>query len=348
MRRLVGSVTLVVSLALALVAGAASSGPGKSWAGPQIATVVAAGAMGQDVAAFRPDDAITAGELTDALVAIGRPGASPADPFRALTMRELDAKLVSALGLRQAASRIRIAARDAGLRPTPYLGTETVARLLGLRRNHPVDQEALERGPNDLATRAEAAYSLARVLALSDGQIASLHDASRTLVFPALTEQQTSVVSRALRFVGFPYVFAGTSERQQQLWNASAPGGVVTAPAGFDCSGLVWRVFKLEPFALAPQLTSVIRGRTTFAMSAEVPVALRIGIGSLEPGDVVFFGARGLQSKPAQVTHSGIYVGSGWFVHSSSNGVTLQPLAGWYATSFAWGRRPLSEAGVSV
>lgn len=341
---------LAVTLALVLAAGAvgSSSGLPRSWAAPEIAAVVAAGLMGPDVVSFRPDDAVTDGELADALAGLGRSVAPPLDRSRALTMRELDAKIVSALGLRQAATRIRVAARDAGLRPTRYLGTETVARLLGLRGNHPIERETLERGPNDLAPRAEAAYSLARVLTLSEQQVVALRDTSRTLVFPALSAEQASIVARAIRFVGFPYVFAGTSERQQQLWSSATPGGVVTAPPGFDCSGLIWRVFKVEPFAITPQLTSVIRGRTTFAMSAETPVAARIGIGSLEPGDIVFFGARGAQSKPSQVTHSGIYVGSGWFVHSSSNGVTLQPLTGWYSDRFAWGRRPLAEAGLSV
>jgi cell wall-associated NlpC family hydrolase len=42
----------------------------------------------------------------------------------------------------------------------------------------------------------------------------------------------------------------------------------------------------------------------------------------------------------------GIYVGNGWFVHSSDHGVTLQPLTGWYEARFAWARRPLAEAGL--
>ena len=40
------------------------------------------------------------------------------------------------------------------------------------------------------------------------------------------------------------------------------------------------------------------------------------------------------------------HLGNGWFVHSSSGGVTLQPLQGWHATSLAWARRPLAEAGL--
>jgi len=35
-------------------------------------------------------------------------------------------------------------------------------------------------------------------------------------------------------------------------------------------------------------------------------------------------------------------------VHSSSGGVTLQPLQGWYADELAWGRRPLAEAGLTA
>jgi cell wall-associated NlpC family hydrolase len=42
----------------------------------------------------------------------------------------------------------------------------------------------------------------------------------------------------------------------------------------------------------------------------------------------------------------GIYLGNGWFIQSSGYGVALAPLTGWYAKRFAWGRRPLAEAGL--
>ena len=121
----------------------------------------------------------------------------------------------------------------------------------------------------------------------------------------------------------------------------------VTVPGGFDCSGFVWRIFKTKPFAGAPEtLATVIKGRTTYEMSAEIPKARRIPLEGLQPGDLVFFGDRGPKSKPNQVIHAGIFVGNGWFVHSSGAGVTLQPLQGWYQQTFAWGRRPLAEAGL--
>jgi len=319
-----------------------------SWAGAQIRTVTAAAILGDDPATFRPSDPLTRGELADALAAWGKPAVAPVDPNRLVTMRELDAQIVGALGLLPAAKRIRVAAGDAGLVPTSMLGTETVARLLGLRLNHPQGSDDLELLPSQPATRAEAAYSLARALKLTAGQVTWLDQLSRTFSLPVLDDWQRAVLGRALRFVGYPYVWAGTSESTQQLWSATAPGGLVTVPGGFDCSGFVWRVYKTEPFAGAPLLGDILRGRTTYAMSAEVKKPARIDSASLLPGDVLFFGSRGARSKPAEVGHTGIYVGNGWFVHSSSAGVTLQPLQGRYSSTFAWARRPLLEAGITA
>lgn len=319
-----------------------------SWADAQIRTVTTAGILGDDPATFRPSDPLTQGELADALAAWGKPFTTPVDPTRLVTMRELDAKLVGALGLTPAARRIRVAARDAGLAPIPILGTETVARLLGLRLNHPQGSDDLELLPSQPATRAEAAYSLARALALVPGQTTWLDELSQTFSLPELDDWQRAVVGRALRFVGYPYVWEGTSERTQQLWSATAPGGFVTAPGGFDCSGFVWRVYKTKPFAGAPLLGDILKGRTTYAMSGEVKKPARIGLADLVPGDVLFFGNRGARSAPAEVVHTGIYIGNGWFVHSSGAGVTLQPLQGWYTTTFAWARRPLREAGLTA
>jgi len=320
----------------------------KSWADPQIRVVTAVGILGDDPATFRPTDPLTRGELADALAAWGKPAAVPADPAKLVTMSELDAQLVGALGLLPAARRIRLAARDAQLAPTSRLGTETVARLLGLRLNHPQGSDDLELLPSQPATRAEAAYSLARALGLSPGQITWLDGLSRTFSLPELGDWQRAVLGRALRFVGYPYVWAGTSEVTQKIWSATAPGGWVSEPGGFDCSGFVWRVYKTRPFPGAPQLGDILKGRTTYAMSAEVKRPDRIGIADLQPGDVIFFGTRGPLSTPAEVGHTGIYVGNGWFVHSSGAGVTLQPLQGWYTTTFAWARRPLLEAGLTA
>ena len=332
----------------AVTAAAATQSSSPSWAAPQIASVVLAGVMGPSVVGFRPDDPLTREELHAAIVALGKQHRPPTDPTRIVTMRELDAQLVAAAGLLPAARTIRLAARDAGLGPTDMLGTETVARLLGLRVNHPQGSEELERSPKQPASRAEAAYSLAKLRLLDAGRITAIQDLVTRFSVPTLTELQRDVLARALRFVGSPYVFAGMSEQTQKLWSATAPGNAITVPGGFDCSGFVWRVYKLEPYPDAPALAAVLRGRTTYAMSGEVPKAERIDRASIEPGDVLFFGSRGPASKPSEIGHMGIYVGNGWFVHSSSGGVTLQPLEGWYATTLAWARRPLAESGLAA
>ena len=348
MRRLLTVLLVLASTAVPSALATRADGPQQAqsdallhWADPQIGTVLAAGLMGPSAEEFDPQSSLTRGDLATALDVWGHPMPVPADPSVPVTVRELDARLVAALGIQSAARALRIAARDAGLTPVSWLGTETVARLLGLRTNHPAAVEALELLPGQPVTRAEAAYSLAQAMAVSDWQKQRLLDATAAFSFPELTDWQRTVLTRALRFVGDPYVWTGTSEkREQTLWD----GTVV--PGGFDCSGFVWRVYKLQPFPDASLLGETLKGRTTYAMSGEVAPELRIAQADLEPADVVFFGSRGTLSAPSEIGHMGIYLGNGWFVHSSGRGVTLEPLTGWYQTSFAWSRRPLAEAGL--
>jgi cell wall-associated NlpC family hydrolase len=337
MRR--AAAVLLAALLLATVVGTASARPSaRSWAAPQIAAVVEAGLMAPSAAEFRPDDSLTAAEFATALASLGG-SRTVDDPDRLVTMRELDAQLVTLVGLRPLARRIRVAALDAGLTPRPWLGTETLARMLELRLNHLRDVEELERQVLQPATRAEAAYSIARVIALDLSDVDTVRKAAEGFSFPTLTEWQRRVLARSVRFVGSPYVWAGTSDRPQRLLGKLLPGG-------FDCSGFVWRVYKLEPFAGAPTLTDVLKGRSTYEMSGEVAPAARLVREQLQPADVVFFGPRGPRSRPTEVGHMGIYLGNGWIAHSSRFGTTLTPMTGWYETSFAWGRRPLAEAGL--
>ena len=320
--------TAILALCALAAAPAAlhAAAPPASWARAQIAVVVAHGLLAPDVASFRPDDPLTAQDL-DSLVAglTGQPvlAASSASP---VTITTLDARLVRAAGLADVASRFQAGARAAGLAPPSRLGTEAVARLLGLRTNHPPALDYLEPLPNSPASRAEAAYSAARMLAWTGAQQAYARAAAATFSVPALTAPQREILHTALSFVGFPYVWGGTSEQ-----------------TGFDCSGLVWRVYKLQAYPDLPGLPGTIAGRTTAQMAAD-DAAGRIALADLQPADIVFFGSKGARSRPAQVDHVGIYLGNGWLVQAGSTGVDLEPLTGWYGAHFAWGRRPLEEA----
>lgn len=348
MRRLVLLCLVFSSL---VPAGHAAAAPERSWAQQEIQTVVEAGLLADDVATFEPQKPLTQRALADALETLSSAGEEPAAtaatyrasvPGRAVTIRELDAALVTHLGLGDAARSVTTALRTAGLKPKAGAGTETVARLLGLRTNHPAGSDALELGLNEPATRAEAAYSLAQALELSGWEQDRVRAAVGTLVLPVLTDLQRAVLGRAVSFVGSPYVWGGTSERRQRLWDGKK------LPGGFDCSGFIWRVFKLEPFPGASALASVLRGRTTYALSGEVPPAQRIrNVEDLQPGDLIFQGDAGPRSKPSQIGHAAIYLGGSWFVHSSGRGTTLHPFDGWYRDRFAWARRPLREAGLA-
>jgi len=289
---------ILTLLCLVLAAPAFAAAGKTSWAQREILAVTARGLMGGKAASFQPDAPLTQAALADLVAGLtNRPAASTAEPAAPVTTAKLDAKLVSALGLGSDAAAFATAAGAAGLAPPTRFGSEVVARLLGLRTNHPTGQDALERLPNDTTTRAEAAFSAAQILGFGDWELQSLDDDAQSFEVPELTPWQRRILRVAVSFIGYPYVWGGTSE------NAQTPLGFST-PGGFDCSGFVWRVFKLQAYAGAPRLSGVLRGRTTMAMSGEVAKSARVAIDELEPADVVFFGSRGPKSKPAQVDHT--------------------------------------------
>jgi cell wall-associated NlpC family hydrolase len=330
---------LLVFLAVAALAGAPAAHAG-SWAQPQIRIVVANGLMGPSVERFRPQAGLTRQALGKIVANLTGQAQVVSDPTRKVKLSGLDRALVRAAGLFPAARTFRQTVKAAGLNPPRRLGSEVVARLLRLRFNHRASRDWLELRPQDVATRAETAYSVARILELGDGEKQYVTSLADSFTLPALSAWKTRVLARAARFVGYPYVWGGMSEFRQTLFG-------VTSRGGFDCSGFVWRVYKLEAYAGAPQLQDVLRGRTTFELSGEFPKSKRIARDRLRPADLVFFGSRGPRSAPSEVDHMGIFLGRGWMIHSSSQGVTLVPLTGWYADRFAWGRRPLAEAGLS-
>jgi cell wall-associated NlpC family hydrolase len=334
-RRLIALTTLL-GLIFAPAAVAKPSAP--SWAQAEIRLVVSRGLLPKSAAA-RPDEPLTQGELAGLVAALTyQPPAAPSDPQAPATMAQLNAKLVGALGLSSSATRFLQAARTVGLKPPSRFGTEAVARLLGLRTNHPAAQDARELRHDEFATRAEAAYSAARILKFKGWELESAKTAAAAFSLPALDSWEKRVLATAVGRIGLPYIWAGTSDLPQ------APLGV-QVNGGFDCSGFAWRVFK-QRYPGGGALAATVKGRTAAAMAGEVPPAKRIAFARLRPADLVFFGRSGTRSKPGQVDHMGIALGNGWMIHSSRYGVALVELTGWYRDHFAWGRRPLAEAGL--
>lgn len=101
------------------------------------------------------------------------------------------------------------------------------------------------------------------------------------------------VLFRALGLVGTPYRYGGN-----------------TPDGGFDCSGLIGYVYRDAAGIRLPRTT-----RELISMRAP-----GIGRDALQSGDLVFFATNG----GSQVSHAGIYVGDGRFVHAPSSGGTVR------------------------
>jgi cell wall-associated NlpC family hydrolase len=100
-----------------------------------------------------------------------------------------------------------------------------------------------------------------------------------------------AVLMRAIGLVGTPYLYGGN-----------------TPQSGFDCSGLVTYVYR--------DMLDLRLPRTSREL-AQVQ-GPRIAPEKLAAADLVFFGSKG------NVSHVGIYVGEGRFVHAPSSGGTVR------------------------
>lgn len=128
-----------------------------------------------------------------------------------------------------------------------------------------------------------------------------------TASFPASADE---VSISAMSLIGTPYIWGGN-----------------TPDSGFDCSGLIVYVYNGAGIKLP---------RTTTAMSGlSKPTVKR---SALKTGDLVFFATSGGR----KVSHAGIYVGNGRFVHAPSSGgvVRLNNLnESYWSKTFLSGKR---------
>jgi cell wall-associated NlpC family hydrolase len=220
-----------------------------------------------------------------------------------------------------------------------YLPYIVASRQLELRYNHPTEGDQHEVLPTDPIDRANLAYMFYRAYAVgSDWQLYGL-SAYKDVSFPALSDRQKQIVDFALRFVGYPYIWAGEYPTPKSPYGTQKCGG-------FDCSGFVFYVMRMH-FGY-DSITLNQRGAHDMAAVAKP----RITRAQLKCGDLIFFGPKGPSSSVNSIYHAGLYLGHGWFIHStgSSDGVTLQSLSAsdYWKQAFAWGRRVLKPSELLV
>jgi cell wall-associated NlpC family hydrolase len=105
-----------------------------------------------------------------------------------------------------------------------------------------------------------------------------------------------------------------------------------TTPQGFDCSGYVQYLYKKHRIDLP---------RTAYAQSKK---GRPIDINNLQKGDLLFFLTDKKRGIP--VTHVGIYIGEGKFIHAASkkDGIIISPIThGTYRERFVEARRVVTQ-----
>lgn len=251
---------------------------------------------------------LTGRQLSDAFLQLGFRLGVPAVVVEdgPVTVEAFHRALLRQLGLGDVATAVRKEAAAEGLNPPFRFGSEVVARYLGLRFNHPFPAgERLELRPTEPITRAEAAYSFAVILGWSGWEIQGARDAFAGFDLPDYTPSQQAVLRTAVSKIGNPYVWGGESD------------------SGADCSGYVAQVFAGRGLYRS----------TADAYAKAIPRAARIRFDDLRPGDLMFF------DRPV-ASHVAIYLGGGWLINSSSQGVYVQR-ADSRGDRFTWGRRIL-------
>ncbi|MEA2574858.1 MAG: hypothetical protein QOH93_2156 [Chloroflexia bacterium] len=125
----------------------------------------------------------------------------------------------------------------------------------------------------------------------------------------AVSGSADTIVSTAMKYVGYRYRFGGTT------------------PSGFDCSGFVYYVLNKSGVKMSR------------IMEGQIASGPRVSTKELQPGDLVFFS----NTYKRGLSHAGIYIGGGRFVHAEneSTGVRVSDLwSAYWGAHFTAAVRP--------
>lgn len=180
--------------------------------------------------------------------------------------------------------------------------TQQVAlnKLNAEKKEYEAKQKEAEKKQAEEMKSVQAKQSNTKSTSSNSGSSTNYSRGGGTTVVPPSSANTGDVVSYAMKFLGTPYVWGGTS------------------PSGFDCSGFVQYVYSHCGVGL-PRTSESQMGQGNSVPRDQ-----------LQPGDLVFFRSGG---------HVGIYVGGGSYIHAPHTGdvVKISSLSG--SSSYCGARR---------
>ncbi|MCW2960139.1 MAG: NlpC/P60 family protein [Thermoleophilia bacterium] len=278
-----------------------------------------------------------AGSLGARVVGLGwlRPVNGKFAPYAAISADDAALAMTGVLGLRGDVTTLarKLRSEVPGAKTNYALAAaHALNRTVGLRFNVLDPYDRLELGPREAVNVAHGAYMLhVAATRLDRWKLDEAHRLAEEFELPDLGANQALILRTAVAQLGQPYIWAGETEGRQSEGHG-----------GFDCSGFTIR--SINSSGVPAAQIAPIGERTSYAQS-DVPAARRIARDALQPGDAMFFAPNGGATSPADNYHAGVYMGNGWFIHSSggNGGVAINSLDGWWGSSFSWGRRALKQ-----
>lgn len=108
-----------------------------------------------------------------------------------------------------------------------------------------------------------------------------------------LKQDAASLIETAYTMMGFPYIWAGTSSK------------------GMDCSGYIRNIYYMHDMIIPRDASQMVK------VGQHIDIAPDYS--NIEPGDLIFFGRKATPERKEGVSHVGMYLGNGRFIHSQGN-----------------------------